>query len=252
MADHPYPNRTRAHEVLWIYHDAMRPYVAEMLKAAYGAQWFEKCLLEPLRKRVENGDHHAKRVFDTKMDGLAQGKEQYLLLEDADISVLINDRGKSFQRLRKSDIGRVNQIRSLRNEDLEHDLGEGDCGPEVTGAITNQCILVLKRCGLVEAVESIRRLSQEVTDAPVTTELSESSKPSKSRGTSKQNLCLCGCGSRTESTFKLGHEGRLLRIIRSGSDAERASVNWPRVPLTFHNGDFAEEIRQYQSGSSSG
>ena len=247
MADDRYPNRIRAHKVLLIYHDAMRPYVAETLKAAYGAQWFEKYLLEPLRKRAGNGDNHAKRVLDTKTDVLAQGKEHYLLLDDADISALVQDHRESFQRLRNRDIDRVQQIRRLRNEDLVHDLDGGDCEPEVADAITNYCILVLNRCGLAEAAEDIRRLSQEVADAPVTTQPEQPSRPSKPSSTVEQNFCLCGCGRKTESTFELGHDGRLERIIRSGSDAERASVDWQRIPLTFHNGDFADEIRRYQN-----
>ena len=244
MVAYAYPNRTRAHAVLLIYHDAMRPYVAETLKVAYGAQWFEKYLLGPLRKRAGNGDRHAKRALDTKTAVLAQGKEHYLLLDDADISVLVKDHRESFQRLRNRDIDLVQQIRRSRNEDLVHDLDGGDCEPEVAGAITNHCILVLKRCGLDEAAENIRRLSQEVTDAPVTTPPEQPSKPSS---TGEQNFCLCGCGQKTKSTFKLGHEGRLERIIRSGSDEERASVDWQSVPLTFENGDFADEIRKYRN-----
>ena len=248
MADYAYPNRIRAYTALLIYRDAMRPYVAETLKGAYGEKWFDKCLLDPLRKKVGNGDRAAKPALETKMHGLAQGREQYQCLDNADIPVLLNDHSKLFQRLRKSDITRMREIRSLRNEFLEHDLDEGDCGPEVADAITSQCILVLNSCNLPAAAEAVRYLASP-TASPAKP---ESVAPRKRASYSQQGTgaCVCGCGGSAKSLFKSGHDGRLIRIIRSGSDAERASVDWPRVPLTFHNGDFADEIRKYRSANS--
>lgn len=245
MADYAYPNRIRAYTALLIYRDAMRPYVAETLEGAYGKNWFEKCLLEPLRKRVGNGDRGAKPALDTKTHGLAQGKKPYQLLENSDIAVLLNDHSRLFQRLRKSDITRMHQIRSLRNEFLEHDLDEGDCGSEVAEAITSQCILVLNSCNLPAAAEAVRHLSSSIA-------ISADPKPAALRKRTRisqqgTGICVCGCGFETKSLFKSGHDGRLVRIILRGSPEERANVDWQRVPLTFHNGDYADEIRQYQS-----
>ena len=250
MAGYAYPNRIRAYTALLIYRDVMRPYVAQALEGAYGADWFDKFLLDPLRKKVGNGDRGAKVALDTKMHGLAQGREQYQCPDNADISVLLNDHSQLFQRLRRSDIARMREIRSLRNEFLEHDLDEGDCGSEVADAITSQCILVLNSCGLPAAAEAVRDLAAPAARPPVP----KPAAPRKRTRTSQQGtgVCVCGCGGTTKSLFKSGCDGRLVRIIRSGSDAERASVDWQRVPLTFHNGDYADEIRQYQSGSSGG
>ena len=248
MADYQYPNRIRAYTALLIYRDAMRPFVAQALEEAYGADWFDKFLLDPLRKKVGNGDRGAKAALDTKMHGLAQGREQYQCLDNGDIPVLLNDHSQLFQRLRRSDTARMREIRSLRNEFLEHDLDEGDCGPEVADAITSQCILVLNSCGLPAAAEAVRDLASPAASPPVP----KPAAPRKRTRISQQGTgtCVCGCGGTTKSLFKSGHDGRLVRIIRSGTPAERASVDWQRVPLTFHNGDYADEIRQYQSGSS--
>lgn len=252
MAGYAYPNRIRAYTALLIYRDAMRPYVAQALEGAYGAGWFDRFLLEPLRKKVGNGDRGARVALDTKMHGLAQGREQYQCLDNADISVLLNDHSQLFQRLRKSDIARMREIRSLRNEFLEHDLDEGDCGPEVADAITSQCILVLNSCGLPSAAEAVRALASPAASPPIPIP-----KPAALRKRTRTNqqgtgVCVCGCGGTTKSLFTPGHDGRLVRIIRSGSDAERASVDWQRVPLSFHNSDYADEIRQFRSGSSGG
>ena len=249
MAGYAYPNRIRAYTALLIYRDAMRPFVAQALEEAYGANWFDKCLLEPLRKGVGKGDRGAKMALDTKEHGLAQGREQYQCLDNADISVLLSNYSQLFQRLRKSDIALTQQIRSLRNQFLEHDLDEGDCGPEVADAITSQCILVLNSCGLPTAAEAVRDLASPAAIPSVP----KPAAPRKRTRISQQGTgtCVCGCGGATKSLFKSGHDGRLVRIIRSGTAAERASVDWQRVPLSFHNGDYADQIRHYQSGSSS-
>lgn len=245
MPDYAYPNRIRAYTGLLIYRDAMRPYVAETLEAAYGAEWFDKCLLEPLRKRVGNGDRGAKTALDTKMHGLAQGKEQYQILENADISVLLNDHSKLFQRLRKSDIARMQQIRSLRNEFLEHDLDEGDCGPEVADAITSQCILVLNSCGLPAAAEAVQYLTSSAASAADP----QPAAPRKRSRVRQQGtgVCVCGCGGKTKSLFKSGCDGRLRGIVHRDNAEECARVDWARVPETFHNGDYAEDIRRYRN-----
>ena len=249
MADYAYPNRIRAYTALLIYCDAMRPYVASALERGHGEGWFDKDVLEPLSKRQGKT---AQDSLEATQDALQRGKEHRLLIELGSIPFLVHDHLKLFHGLRRSDVNRMHEIRRLRNGFLEHDFEEGDCGPEVADAITGQCILVLDRCSLSEAAESIRRLSQEIADAPAPTQSEKSSGSSKSSNTSEQKLCVCGCGFGTKSIFKPGHDGRLVRIIRRGTETERANVDWQRVPLTFHNGDFAEEIRQYQSGSPSG
>lgn len=244
MASSGYPNRIRAYTALLIYRDAMRRYIADILEQGHGEAWFDKDVLEPLSRRPGKT---AEASHEAINDALQRGAERHLLIEQRSIAFLIGDHPDLFRGLRRNDLNRLHQIRLVRNEFLEHDFEEGDCGPEVADAITSQCILVLERCGLTEAAENIRRLSQAIPDVPVATQLNKSSKP---RGTGEQKLCVCGCGFGTKSTFKPGHDGRLVRIIRSGTPAERANVDWQRVPLTFHNGDYADQIRQYQSGSS--
>ncbi len=253
MADYAYPNRIRAYTALLIYRDAMRRHIAEVLQAHHGEGWLEVCVLRPLRERIENGaaNQGIREGHERRMDALERGKEGHVLLEASNIAFLIRDHRDLFRGLRKNDIDALFHIRSVRNEFLEHDYDEGDCGPEVADAITSQCILVLDRCGLSEAAENIRRLSQEIADAPATTQSDKLSRPSQPSSTSERKLCVCGCGFGTKSTFKPGHDGRLVRIIRRGTDAERASVDWQRVPLTFHNGDYAKEIRQYQRNQAS-
>ena len=250
MAAYTYPNRIRAYTALLIYRDAMRRHIAEVLQAHHGEGWLEACVLRPLRERIESGaaNQGVREGHERRMDALERGKEGHLLLEASNIAFLIRDHRDLFRGLRKNDIDALFHIRSVRNEFLEHDYDEGDCGPEVADAITSQCILVLDRCGLSEAAENIRRLSQEIAEAPATAQPNKSSRPSSA---GKQNLCACGCGGTTKSTFKPGHDGRLVRIIRRGSAEERGSVDWQRVPPTFHNGDYAKEIRRYQRNQAS-
>ena len=245
MAGYAYPNRIRAYTALLIYRDAMRPFVAQALEEAYGADWFDKFLLDPLRKKVGKGDHGAKAPLDTKMHGLAQGREQYQCLDNGDIPVLLNDHSQLFQRLRRSDIARMREIRSLRNEFLEHDLDEGDCGPEVADAITSQCILVLNSCGLPAAAEAVRHLASPAPSPPVP----KPAAPRKRTRISQQGTgtCVCGCGGTTKSLFQSGHDSRLRGIIRRNNPAECALVNWARVPETFHNGGYADDIRRYRN-----
>lgn len=260
MASSGYPNRIRAYTALLIYRDAMRRYIADILEQGHGEAWFDKDVLEPLSQRPGKA---AKDSHEAINDALQRGAERHLLIEHGTIAFLIRDHLNLFNGLRRSDVDRLHQIRSVRNEFLEHDFEEGDCGPEVADAITSQCILVLDRCGLADAAEEIRGLSRTTadtlaptqagsTDATPSTAVSERGESSKARRTGEQSLCVCGCGFGTKSLFKPGHDGRLVRIIRRGTAAERASVDWQRVPLTFHNGDYADEIRHYQSSSSSG
>lgn len=263
MADYAYPNRIRAYTALLIYRDAMRPYVAGALEQGHGEGWFDKDVLEPLSKRQGKT---AQDSLEATQDALQRGKEHRLLIELGSIPFLVHDHLKLFHGLRRSDVNRMHEIRRLRNGFLEHDFEEGDCGPEVADAITSQCILVLDRCGLADVAEKIRQLARASADEPVpnptrrtgTPASTAKNKPKKSKklvemkGVGEQKFCVCGCGGTTKSTFKPGHDGRLVRIIRSGSAEERTSVDWQRVPLTFHNGDYANEIRKYQSGSPSG
>ena len=229
MPDYAYPNRIRAYTALLIYRDAMRRHIADVLERAHKESWFDRDILEPLSRRPGKA---AQSSLEAITSALQRGTEHHLLIEHGSIAFLIGDHIELFPGLHRGDVNRLHDIRSARNEFLEHDFQQGDCGPEVADVITSQCILILDRCGLAEAAENIRHLSI---------------RPSKPRDTSEQKLCVCGCGFETKSTFKPGHDGRLVRIIRRGSDAERASVDWQRVLLSFHNGDYADEIRRYRN-----
>ena len=280
MADYAYPNRIRAYTALLIYRDAMRRYIADTLSAKHGSNWFHDLILKPLSEK--GGRDHSTRIDEAEV----RGRMHHQLIDHVEIALLIDRNLNEFRGLNKSEVKVMEAIRSLRNTFLEHDFEEGDCAPEVASAIADQCTLILDQCGLPDAAEAIRDLSrtsgtpagQPVSEsvshdgrapsghAEVIDDLGSPSLPptTEALAVTTDNLrewartshertetCLCGCGRTTKSTFRLGHEGRLLRIIRSGSDAERASVDWQRVPLTFYNGDYAKEIRRYQRNQAS-
>lgn len=251
MAYDRYPNRIRAYTALLIFRDAMRPYIARIFENAYGPKWLDEIVLNPIQNQVDNGKggRYLETSLKARRDARLRGAEDHLLIEFGDIPRYVRPHRDSFPDLNNRTL---NDIRDLRNRFLEHDFEEGDCNTAVVDETVRLCSSVLADCGLSDAAEEVARLAQAISDAPVTMQPEKSSRPSKPNSMNEQKLCVCGCGFGTKSTFKPGHDGRLVRIIRRGSDAERASVDWQRVPLTFHNGDFAEEIRQYQSGSPSG
>ena len=238
MADYAYPNRIRAHTALLIYRDAMRRYIADALERAHGEGWFDRDVLEPLGRRTGRA---AQISLEAISAALRRSTAHHLLIEQGNIAFLIDDHLDLFHGLRRKDVNLLHHIRSVRNEFLEHDFEQGDCGPEVADAITGPCIIILDRCGLAGAAEQVRRLSPTAADtlAPNQT--------SSTEGSGEQKPCLCGCGFKTKNTFMPGHEGRLERIIRSGTTDERSKVDWHRVPLSFCNGDYAEDIRRYRN-----
>ena len=251
MADYAYPNRIRAYTALLIFRDAMRPYVARVFESGYGPKWLGEVVLDPIQNLVDEGKGgwHLKNSLTARQDARLRGTDDHLLIDFGDIPRYIGEHRSSFPDLTDKTFSDIRRIRDLRNRFLEHDFEEGDCNAAVVEEIIKLCSSVLVDRGLSGAAEAVARLPQATPDAPAKTGPGKSSQPNKTRSTAEQRLCVCGCGGTTKSTFKLGHDGRLVRIIRRGSDAERAGVDWQRVPLEFHNGNFAEEIRRYQSGT---
>ena len=72
--------------------------------------------------------------------------------------------------------------------------------------------------------------------------------------TGEHPLCACGCGERVGkkpgSVFApWGHDGKLRGYIVRGDVARLAAVKWWSLPLCFHGGEFAPEIRRQRAAS---
>ena len=155
MADGGIPNKHRADSALTIYRDAMRQYIAPILEREHGPKWFRS-------QKLGLSDAQRRRALES-------GSPPHGLIDLADIPFLIDDNRSAFPTLDRTDVARMHTIRDLRNS-IQHFHGEGDCTREQTDAITGLCVLVLERCGLSEAVESIRSLSaaEPASSAPET------------------------------------------------------------------------------------
>ena len=71
--------------------------------------------------------------------------------------------------------------------------------------------------------------------------------------TGERPECACGCGEpvgkKRGSVFApWGHDGKLRGYILRG-DARLAAVKWWSLPLCFHGGEFAPEIRRQRAAS---
>ena len=144
MADGGIPNKHRADSALTIYRDAMRQYIAPILEREHGPNWFRS-------QKLSLSDAQQWRA-------LQSGSPAHGLIDLADIPFLIDDNRSAFPTLDRTDVARMHTIRELRNS-IHHFHGEGDCTREQADAIVGLCVLVLERCGLPDAVESIRSLS---------------------------------------------------------------------------------------------
>ena len=162
MADGGFPNRTRADNALKIYLDAMREYVALILKRAHGSDWADSQLLTEQLKRRSPDDYERLRL------ALKAGKVPQHLIDFPDLSRLIDANRKSFTAMRNDDVTRVHSIRDLRNE-LQHFDQPGDCSPGLASAIVMHCTRTLKRCSLHDAVERIEQLTLTVPTSSNTT-----------------------------------------------------------------------------------
>lgn len=152
MTDSDTPNKDRAESALAIYRREMRQYISRLLQREHGPDWMLSTVLS--RGSRERSLASPKRQVRSSNPGVTPEE----LIDFADISRLIQDNRHSFDDLRRADIDRMRCIRDLRN-DLYHSGRAGDCTPSVADAIVGLCGLVLDRCGLVDATESIRQLS---------------------------------------------------------------------------------------------
>lgn len=76
----------------------------------------------------------------------------------------------------------------------------------------------------------------------------------KRKETGERPDCACGCGDpvgkKPGSVFApWGHDGKLRGYIVKGNAARLAKVNWWSLPLCFHGGEFAPEIRRGRAAS---
>ena len=167
MADGGFPNRNRADNALKIYLDAMREYVALILKRAHGSDWADSQLLTEQLKRRSTDDYERLRL------ALKAGKVPQHLIDFPDLSRLIDANRKSFTAMRNDDFTRVHSIRDLRNE-LQHFDQPDDCSPDLASAIVMHCTRTLKRCSLHDAVERIEQLTSMVpTNSEATSEVDQ-------------------------------------------------------------------------------
>ena len=146
------PNKDRAESALSVYRSAMQKYISLVLQREYGSDWlFEQVLTEEVRRR-------SQRNYQQRLQSLRSGTPPQDLIDLSDIPHLIQGNRDSFDDLRRADIDRMHWIRDLRNE-LHHAAHADDCSPSYADAVVGLCGLVLEQCGLVDAVESVRRLS---------------------------------------------------------------------------------------------
>ena len=157
MADGGYPNSTRANTALLIYRDAMREYIAQILKREHGPNWIHSQVLN------DDARDRDKSSYDKRRQSLRDGAEPRDLIDPAEFPFLIRDNARAFPDLDQSDIRRMHDIRNSRNN-FQHASTSGDCSPEDADRISHLCIRTLKRCGLSSAVASIHALS---SDAPL-------------------------------------------------------------------------------------
>ena len=155
MADGGYPNSTRANTALLIYRDAMREYIAQILKREHGPNWIHSQVLnDDARDRDESS-------YDKRHQSLQGGASPRDLIDPAEFPFLIRDNARAFPDLDQSDIRRMHDIRNSRNN-FQHASTSGDCSPEDADRISRLCIRTLERCGLSSAVASIHALSSDV------------------------------------------------------------------------------------------
>ena len=160
------PNKDRAEAALSIYRSEMRQYISLVLQREYGPNWMLSTMLSD-----DSREHSPERQVRSSSSDVTPEE----LIDFANIPRLIQDDRLSFDDLRRADIDRMHWIRNLRNE-LYHSGRAGDCTPSAADAIAGLCGLVLERCGLANAVESIHRLSSaksESEDEPPSTALRE-------------------------------------------------------------------------------
>ena len=151
VADGGIPNKHRADSALTIYRDAMRQYIASILEREHGPNWFRS-------EKLTLSDAQQRRA-------LQSGSPVHGLIDLADIPFLIDDNRSAFPTLDRTDVAWMHTVRDLRNS-IHHFHGEGDCTREQADAIVGLCVLVLERCGLSDAVESIRSLSAAEPASP--------------------------------------------------------------------------------------
>ena len=78
--------------------------------------------------------------------------------------------------------------------------------------------------------------------------------------TGGENLCVCGCGDTTDSTFTSGHDPKLVLKIARNDPEELAGVDWFRLDREkpdFYKGQLREQVewhlryqRQLEEGKS--
>ena len=152
MTDSDTPNKDRAESALSIYRSEMRQYISRLLQREHGPDW----MLSTVPSHGSRERSPASPEWQERSSNPGVMPEE--LIDFADISRLIQDNRHSFDDLRRADIDRMRCIRDLRTE-LYHSGRAGDCTPSAADAIVGLCGLVLDRCGLVDATESIRQLS---------------------------------------------------------------------------------------------
>ena len=153
MADSGFPNRCRADSALIIYRDAMRQYIAPILKEEYGTDWIRELVLTDAAK-----NSFRRKSCDEREKSLARGTPAQYLIDLADIPHLFDDtRDPLFPAMQDADIDRMHLIRKLRNE-LQHSDRPGDCTSDLAAAIANLCAAALEHCGLLEAANRVDQL----------------------------------------------------------------------------------------------
>ncbi len=167
MADGGIPNRNRIDSALVIYRDAMRQYIAPALEREHGPNWIRLLVLNE-RARTRN-----ERSYDDRLRLLETGSPPHSLIDLADIPFLIDGDLDAFPMLDETDVDRMHVIRDLRNETLGHSNREGDCTRGEAEAVAGLCILVLERCGLSAAAESIPSFSSAAAEVDLQKEREE-------------------------------------------------------------------------------
>ena len=137
----------RAGRALLIYRAAMRRYVSSILQQEYGDDWLRQALEGEMR------GHYPRSARARLLASLNRGEDPEHLVDIHDASFIVQSNQQLFPDLQPVDIERMHSIILWRAALAHHELRPGPADE-----ILDACSLVLKRFGLFDEAERIRRL----------------------------------------------------------------------------------------------